>query len=35
MIHVLAFLAFSSSPHETKYIIPLIINAITANNATN
>lgn len=34
MIQVFAFLIFSSSPHERRYIIPLIIRAITAKTAT-
>ncbi len=34
IIHVFAFFTFSSSPHETRYIIPLIISAITAITAT-
>lgn len=35
VIHDFAFFAFSSSHHDNKYIIPLIIKAITAITATN
>lgn len=34
IIHVFAFLTFSSSPQDIRYIIPLNIRAITAITAT-
>lgn len=35
IIQFLAFFTFSSSHHESRYIIQLIISAITATTATN